>query len=57
MSRDGGKGDKQRPLGVPQEQFDNNWDTIFKTAKFLKENIKLVNEEFDKEYDKLEQNK
>lgn len=27
--RDGGKGDKQRPLTVPQEQFDNNWDAIF----------------------------
>jgi len=29
MSRDGGKGDKQRPLGVPKEQFENNWDAIF----------------------------
>ena len=28
--RDGGKGDKQRPLGVPEEQFNNNWDNIFK---------------------------
>ena len=28
--RDGGKGDKQRPLSVPMEQFDNNWDAIFK---------------------------
>ena len=28
--RDGGKGDKPRPLGVPMEQFDNNWDSIFK---------------------------
>jgi hypothetical protein len=28
--RDGGKGDMQRPLGVDIEQFDNNWDAIFK---------------------------
>lgn len=32
--RDGGKGDTPRPLGVPLEQFDNNWDAIFnKKAK------------------------
>ena len=30
--RDGGKGDKQRPLGVSEEQFNNNWDTIFKNG-------------------------
>ena len=24
-----GKGDKPRPLGVSQEQFDQNWDRIF----------------------------
>lgn len=28
--RDGGKGDKQRPLGVTEEQFNANWDAIFK---------------------------
>jgi hypothetical protein len=28
--RDGGKGDTQRPLGVPLEKFDSNWDAIFK---------------------------
>jgi len=27
--RDGGKGDKQRPLGVPMDQFDKSWDAIF----------------------------
>lgn len=27
--RDGGKGDRQRPLGVPEETFTNNWDSIF----------------------------
>lgn len=30
--RDGGKGDKQRPLAVPKEQFEANWDAIFKKA-------------------------
>ena len=27
--RDGGKGDTPRPLVVPLEKFDNNWDAIF----------------------------
>ena len=31
--RDGGKGDTQRPLGVPIEQFDNAWDRIFGTKQ------------------------
>ena len=38
--RDGGKGDKPRPLGVPMEQFDNNWDSIFKgttTESFIQD--------------------
>lgn len=25
----GGKGDKRRPLVVPKEVFENNWDAIF----------------------------
>lgn len=34
MRPDGnGKGDKPRPLGVPMEQFDSNWETIFKKVK------------------------
>jgi hypothetical protein len=28
--RDGGKGDAPRPLGVTMEQFDKNFDAIFK---------------------------
>jgi hypothetical protein len=28
--RDGGKGDARRPLHVTEEQFESNWDTIFK---------------------------
>jgi hypothetical protein len=39
--RDGGKGDMQRPLGVPMEQFDNAWDRIFNK----KANKKLTAEE------------
>lgn len=32
---DGGKGDAPRPLGVPMEQFDKNFEAIFgnKTTK------------------------
>ena len=36
--RDGGKGDKQRPLTVDEEQFNSNWDKIFnKKPESLKE--------------------
>jgi hypothetical protein len=28
--RNGGKGDRKRPLVVSEEEFNNNWDTIFK---------------------------
>jgi hypothetical protein len=28
-----GKGSKPRPLSVPQKQFDDNWDNIFKKPK------------------------
>lgn len=38
--RDGGKGDKRRPLVVPEEQFNSNWDAIFKTPKQLYEERK-----------------
>lgn len=31
--RDGGKGDRQRPLGVDEETFASNWDAIFKNKK------------------------
>jgi hypothetical protein len=26
---EGGKGDKQRPLGIDKEEFDKRWDDIF----------------------------
>mgnify|MGYP003346904653 FL=1 len=37
MREGGGKGDKQRPLTVPKEQFDSNWDAIFNKNKLVKE--------------------
>ena len=50
--RDGGKGSAPRPLSVPMEEFDNAWDRIFSTSKVLREHMKEVNQEFDKEYEK-----
>lgn len=35
--RDGGKGDKQRPLTVPLSKFDNNWDAIFGKKTLVEE--------------------
>ena len=35
MRRDGGKGDKPRPLGVTVEEFDNSWERIFGNGKQL----------------------
>jgi hypothetical protein len=32
--RDGGKGDKKRPLTIPTEKFDMNWNKIFGGKKF-----------------------
>lgn len=33
MREGGGKGDKRRPLAVPKEQFEANWDAIFKRTR------------------------
>ena len=33
MEHDGGKGDAPRPLGIPMEQFNKQWDEIFKVGK------------------------
>ena len=41
-NRDGGKGDAPRPLGINKDQFDKNWDEIFKkdiTEKDIFNNI------------------
>jgi hypothetical protein len=44
---DGGKGDKPRPIGIPMEEFDNRWDTIFKqpdTSKIAEKVVQQVKE-------------
>jgi hypothetical protein len=33
--RDGGKGDRKRPLVISEEKFSDNWDKIFKTREQL----------------------
>ena len=30
-----GKGDKRRPMKVPQEDYSNNWDEIFNLSNFI----------------------
>jgi hypothetical protein len=45
-AHDGGKGDAMRPLTVSEEQFNKNWDTIFKNGiPTLKELEKQRDEE------------
>jgi hypothetical protein len=34
---DGGKGDKRRPLVIPEEQFNAQWDSIFNSKKLVEE--------------------
>ena len=38
-NRDGGKGDARRPLTIPKEQFESNWDAIFKKPNPLADKI------------------
>jgi hypothetical protein len=49
--RDGGKGDTPRPLGVPMEQFDKNFDAIFKKSEIKP---KSVNFELEADNDEQE---
>ena len=44
--RDGGKGDRKRPLVISEEQFNANWDAIFKSKP--EETIEEVNPLADK---------
>ena len=52
--RDNGKGDKRRPLVIPEEQFNANWDSIFdkpltkEDAPYQKPAPKELAEEIDK---------
>jgi hypothetical protein len=36
-NREAGKGCKPRPFSIPQEEFDNRWDTIFGKKKKTEE--------------------
>lgn len=38
-NRDGGKGDARRPLTIPKEQFEANWDAIFKKPNPLADKV------------------
>ena len=35
----GGKGSKPRPFSISQEEFNSNWDNIFKKDRSKDENI------------------
>lgn len=39
MIRDGGKGDTPRPLGVSMEEFDKNFDAIFKKSEIKPKDV------------------
>jgi hypothetical protein len=43
-TRDGGKGDQQRPLNIPKEQFEANWDAIFKPNPLADKVVKQIEE-------------
>ena len=47
-TRDGGKGDTPRPLSIPIEQFDNNWDAIFK-KKLADKVVKQIEESIEEQ--------
>ena len=57
--RDNGKGDKRRPLVIPEEQFNKNWDAIFdkqltkEDAPYQKLAPKEIAEQIDKALGKL----
>lgn len=55
MRRDGGKGDRKRPLVISEKQFESNWDAIFnKPYEPLKDgqDQKVVSKEIAAEIDK-----
>ena len=43
-NRDGRKGDRHRPLTIPKEQFEANWDAIFKPNPLADKIVKQVEE-------------
>ena len=48
-NHDGGKGDAKRPLIVPEEEFNKNWDIIFKNKEEPIPFAGIVNIEDDNE--------
>lgn len=40
--RDGGKGDAKRPLTIPEEEFEANWDRIFLKTHYCKEEKTVI---------------
>ena len=51
-----GKGSRPRPFSVSQNEFDKNFDLIFRKDKRKEEEEQLVDEEFDR-IEKLNQYK
>jgi hypothetical protein len=47
--RDGGKGDQQRPLTIPKEQFEANWDAIFKPNPLADKVVKQIEKAIENE--------
>jgi late competence protein required for DNA uptake (superfamily II DNA/RNA helicase) len=43
-THDGGKGDRKRPLVIPEEQFNANWDAIFKPNPLADKMVKQIEE-------------
>jgi hypothetical protein len=40
----GGKGSKPRPLSIPRQQFESNWDRIFNKKKKISKPKKELTE-------------
>ena len=47
--RDGGKGDTPRPI-ENKEQFDKNWDTIFKPNPLADKMVKQIEDHLRQQY-------
>jgi len=43
---DGGKGDKARPLSIPKEKFNAQWDSIFKKTQTELQDAQAEDEAF-----------
>ena len=48
-THDGGKGDRKRPLVIPEEQFNANWDAIFKPNPLADKVVKQIEEAIENE--------